>query len=69
MICNVEIIGDPLFDYNECSFVCQRTDTRAEVCRYTDNSVRSTGVTTDMTMEVAQNFCCEFGNERGDPDL
>ena len=25
-ICGDEIIGDSIFTYNECSFICQRTD-------------------------------------------
>ena len=50
-ICNDEIIGVSSFVYDQCTFVCQRTDMIGEVCRYTDtsNSIRSQGTTMDMT--------------------
>ena len=46
-VCSDEISGNPTFSYDQCSFVCQKTDMIGEVCRYTDisNSVRSRGVT------------------------
>ena len=53
-VCADEIIGDPVFSYDECSLSCSRTDAIGEVCRYTDmeSSVRSFGITMDFTNSV-----------------
>ena len=70
-ICNDEIIGDSSFVYDQCSFVCQRTDMIGEVCRYTDtsNSIRSQGTTMDMIMTVDKEQCCSTGLMIGDSTL
>ena len=50
--CSDEISGNPTFTYDQCFFVCQKTEMIGEVCRYTDNSVRSTGVIIEVTNTI-----------------
>ena len=50
--CSDEISGNPTFTYDQCFFVCQKTYMIGEVCRYTDNSVRSTGVIIEVTNTI-----------------
>ena len=54
IVCADEVIGDPTFAYDACSFVCQRTDSIGEVCRYTDigNTIVSSGPTSDSMINV-----------------
>ena len=49
--CNYEVI-DPFateFDYDPCTFSCQKTVQEREVCLYTDGSLRRLGASQEVT--------------------